>query len=115
MKKIIISTISILLSTLLFNACSTAKISSEDVKTADFIHFKHEIPLKKVHTLIREAGEKNGWRITEFKENMLIGEKEENAKMKAVTITFAKNYFNISPKDADLQEAIKKEVEATEE
>ena len=108
MKKIIISTISILVSGMLFNACSTTSMNTEDVKTASFIHLEHEMPLSKVHQLIREAGEQNGWRMTEFKENELIAEKEKDGSMKAVTITFTKEYFDISPKDSDLQEAIEK-------
>ncbi|UCM99557.1 hypothetical protein LCX93_08425 [Sulfurimonas sp. SWIR-19] len=111
MKKIIISTVSILLGTLVFNACSTTtSVSSEDAKTAKFSHFKHAIPLREVHDLIRKAGEKEGWRMTEFKENALIAEKEKHGSMKAVTIIFTKRYFNLSPKDDDLQEAIEKEL-----
>ena len=110
MKKIIILGISTILSSLVFSACSTSSPKSGDVKTSTYTYFKHAIPLKKVHTLIREAGEKDGWRITEFKENKLIGEKLENGATKAVTITFTENYFDISPKDSDLEDAIKKEL-----
>ena len=108
MKKIIILGISTILSSLVFNACSTSSPKLGNVETSTYIYFKHAMPLKKVHTLIREAGEKDGWRITEFKENKLIGEKLEDGTMKAVTITFSKNYFDISPKDSDLESAIKK-------
>ncbi len=111
MRKIIISTITIVLSSMLFNACSTTSMTTGDAKTASFTHLKHEIPVKKIHKLIRQAGEKNGWRMTEFKENELIAEKKENNAMKAVTITFTKEYFDISPKDSNLQEAIEKELD----
>ncbi len=111
MKKIIVTTIFAVFSSMIFNACSTASVNAEDVKTASFTHLKHEIPLSEVHKLIREAGEKNGWRITEFKENELIAEKEKNGNMKAVTITFSKNYFDISPQDSDLHKAIEKELD----
>ncbi len=111
MKKIIISTISIVLSSMIFNACSTTSMNAEDVKTASFTHLKHEMPLSKVHKLIVKAGEENGWRMTEFKENEIIAEKEENGNMKAVTITFTEDYFDISPKDSDLHEAIEKELD----
>ncbi|ADN08881.1 hypothetical protein [Sulfurimonas autotrophica] len=110
MKKIIISTISIVLSGVIFNACSTTSMNAEDTKTASFTHLEHEMPLGKVHKLILKAGEENGWRMTEFKENELIAEKEENGSMKAVTITFTQHYFGISPKDSDLHEAIEKEL-----
>jgi hypothetical protein len=111
MRKIIISTISIVLSSMIFNACSTTSINTEDAKTASFTHLEHEMPLAKVHKLILKAGEENGWRMTEFKENKLIAEKQEDGTMKAVTITFTKDYFDISPKDNDLHEAIEKELE----
>ncbi|WP_457749429.1 hypothetical protein [Sulfurimonas sp.] len=111
MKKILISVISVLLSGMLFNGCSTASISSRDAKTASFTYLKHKIPLSKVHKLIREAGEQDGWRMTEFKENTLIAEKEKNGSMKAVTISFTDEYFHISPEDDDLQEAIEKELD----
>ena len=95
---------------MIFNACSTTSINTEDAKTASFTHLKNEMPLAKVHKLILKAGKGGGWRMTEFKENELIAEKEKNGNMKAVTITFSKDYFDISPKDSDLHEAIEKEL-----
>lgn len=108
MKKILISTISIVISGLVFNACSTASVSAKDAKYASFTHFKKEMSLKKVHQLIKDAGEKDGWRVTDFQENALIAEKEKNGSMKAVTIHFTKDSFDITPKDSKLHEAIEK-------
>ncbi|MNN97170.1 hypothetical protein D3C81_2162810 [compost metagenome] len=86
-------------------------MNAEDTKTVSFTHLEHEMPLAKVHKLILKAGEENGWRMTKFKDNELIAEKEEDGTMKAVTITFSENYFDISPKDSDLQNAIEKELD----
>jgi len=108
MKKIIISTISIVVSSLVFNACSTASPSSRDAKYASYTYFKKATSLENVHQTIKEIGENNGWRVTDFQENALIAEKEKNGSMKAVTIHFTKDSFSISPKDSELQEAIEK-------
>jgi len=110
MKKILITATGILLSSLLFVSCSTTNGVDVDTKTVDFTHFK-EMPLKKVHKLIVKAGEEDGWRMTEFKENELIAEKTENGQTKAVTIDFAEDYFNLDPHDSDLQNAIENKLE----
>jgi len=105
MKKNIILTLSLLLTTLFFVSCSATSGSDVDVKTANYTHFE-KMPLKTVHNLIVEAGEEDGWRMTEFKENELIAEKTDGDTTKAVTIDFSENYFHLSPKDSDLQDAI---------
>jgi len=105
MKKILITATGILLSSLLFVSCSATHGVETDTKTVDFTHFK-EMPLKKVHKLIVQAGEEDGWRMTEFKENEVIAEKTEDGKTKAVTVDFAEDYFNLDPNDSDLQNAI---------
>ncbi|QOP45390.1 hypothetical protein [Sulfurimonas paralvinellae] len=105
MKKNFILTLSFLLTTLLFTACSTTSTGDGDVKTANYVHFK-AMPLKEVHARIVEAGEEDGWRMTEFKENELIAEKTDNGNTKAVTIDFAENYVNLTPHDSDLEDAI---------
>ena len=105
MKKNIILTLSFLLTTLLFVSCSATAGGDVDVKTANYTHFE-KMPLKRVHTLIVEAGEEDGWRMTEFKENELIAEKTDGDTTKAITIDFSENYFHLSPKDSDLEDAI---------
>jgi len=105
MKKIVILSVSALLSSLLLVSCSATSGVEVDAKTADYTHF-NTIPLKKVHKLIVEAGEEDGWRMTEFKENELIAEKTEDDETKAVTISFSENSFNLDPNDSDLEDAI---------
>ena len=105
MKKIVILSAGLLLSSLLLVSCSATNGVDVDTKTAEFIHFK-KMPLKKVHKLIVKAGEEDGWRMTEFKENKLIAEKTEDGETKAVTIEFSENYFNLDPHDSDLEDAI---------
>ena len=110
MKKILITATGFLLSSLLLVSCSATNGVDVDSKTAEFTHFK-EMPLKKVHKLIVEAGEEDGWRMTEFKENELIAEKTEDGKTKAVTIHFSKDYFAVDPNDSDLEDAIEEKLE----
>lgn len=110
MKKLIISTIYIVLSSIIFNACSTISMNTKDKQTTSFTYFKHEIPLTKVHKTIVKVGKENGWRITEFKENEVIAEKEKDGNMKAVTITFSESYFDVLPRDSDLYDTLEKEL-----
>jgi len=109
MKKILITATGLLLSSLLFVSCSATNGVDVDAKTVDFTHFEDQ-PLKKVHKLIVEAGEEDGWRMTEFKDNEVIAEKTEDGKTKAVTVDFAEDYFNLDPHDSDLQNAIEKKL-----
>jgi predicted small secreted protein len=105
MKKIILGT-TLLLSSLLFVSCSATNGVGTDTKEAGYIHFK-TMPLKKVHKAIVEAGEENGWRMTEFKENAIIAEKTEGeGDTKAVTVKFSENYFAIDPENGNLEDAI---------
>ncbi|WP_457745213.1 hypothetical protein [Sulfurimonas sp.] len=109
MKKIVILGLSALLSSLLFVSCSATSGSNVDVKAANYVYFK-DMPLKKVHDLILKAGEEAGWRMTEFRENSLIAEDIGESNTKAVTINFTKNYFNLSPQNDNLEDAIEKKL-----
>jgi len=110
MKKTVIIATGLLLSSLFFVSCSATNGVDVDAKTVEYTHFE-TMPLKKVHKLIVEAGEENGWRMTEFKDNELIAEKTEDGKTKAVTVDFAEDYFNLDPHDSDLQDAIEDKLE----
>ena len=104
MRKTIIVTITILLSSLLFVSCTSGPNAS--IERGNTIHFK-EMPLKKVHSRIMKAGEDAGWRMTEFKENEVIAEKSIDDNTQAVTIKFSKSFFYITPENSDLEDAIK--------
>jgi predicted small secreted protein len=109
MKKTIILGATLLLSSLLFVSCSATSGTDVDAKTENYTKFK-EMPLKKVHTLIVQAGEEDGWRMTEFKENEIIAEKTDDGDTKAVTVDFSQNSFNLSPEDSDLKDAIEEKL-----
>jgi predicted small secreted protein len=108
MKKTLSLATTLLISSLLFSACSTTTQGPQaDVKKADYVYFKKSMPLHKINKQIIKAGEEDGWRMTEFKENALIAEKTEgDGDTKAVTITFGEDYFTLSPENDDLKDAI---------
>ena len=66
------------------------------------IHLSQE----RFHNIILDAGEKNGWIMTEFKSNALIAEKVENDNALSVTITFNKTSFSVLPQNSELEGAI---------
>jgi len=113
MKKILISTMAVVLgSTLFFSGCSTHTTGvSEDAKTAGYTHLQKHMTLKELHKIIKEAGERDGWRMTEFKENAIIAEKTDDGDTTAVTVNFSNTYFNITPPNSDLQDAIEDAIE----
>jgi len=112
MQKKIIQSMTILISSLIITACSTTPKVQGDVKQEDYVKIEKLMPLKKVHTLIKEAGEQDGWRMTEFKENALVAEKFTNDSSKAVTIKFSQSSFYLTPEDSELESAIAEKLNA---
>ncbi|NPA66597.1 MAG: hypothetical protein GXO11_06910 [Epsilonproteobacteria bacterium] len=66
--------------------CSTKKVQTFEIKQqADMQH-----PSKKeMLTLLKEAAQKQGWRVTSFKENSIILEKEEGGVTTSGVATIA--------------------------
>ena len=108
MKKNLIISLVFVLSSLFFISC-TETTSEGDIKSINYTHFEQR-PLKEVHQLIVAAGEENGWRMTEFKDNELIAEKTDGDTTKAVTVDFSNNYFHLTPKDSDLEDTIEEKL-----
>ena len=96
----------LLLSSLIIIGCSTSSSPQVDAKSADYIQFSHEIPLKKVSKLIMQAGKEDGWRMTQFKESTVIAEKIGDESAQAVTVNFSQTSFNLAPYNSDLANAI---------
>jgi PBP1b-binding outer membrane lipoprotein LpoB len=93
----------------------SVKKHTKDVKFAGATHIDIYMSQKKVAKKIMEAGEKVGWRMTEFKENSIIAENFSNNESKLVTITFTNEYFDLTPNDNNLRESIKNSLEQTQE
>jgi hypothetical protein len=105
-KNLIVGMTTVLLSSWLFISCSaTSGVGGVGEESANYTHFE-KMPLSKVHKLIIQAGEEDGWRMTEFKENEIIAEKTDDGETKAVTVDFAEDHFYITPHDGDLEDAI---------
>jgi len=103
MKNIVTLSIVSLFTTLVLVGCSAANHSPESHSgTID----NKNLTQKKIHKIIKSAGEEDGWIITEFKSNALIAEKLDGDNSKSVTITFDKHSFDITPQDSDLEDAI---------
>ena len=81
-----------------------AKVSKEAlyVKTHDN---------KKIAHAIEKAGEKTGWKITEFKSNEVIAEKTTNGDTISSNVKFSDGHIEFSNNEAtmDLREAIETE------
>ncbi len=112
MKKSITLSLASAFTALLFIGCSASNTatpsapSSHDAKSAGSTFFSKHLTQKKVHNLVVHAGEKAGWKITEFKTNAVIAEKTDNGETTAVTISFNSNSFEINPENDDLHDAI---------
>ena len=110
MKKIIIGSVAVVLSTFLLSGCSTNATPSHasgDAQAVDYIHFDKKINSKSMQKILKNVGESEGWRMTEYKNNAMIAEKISDAEAEAVTITFSKDFFYTNPRNRSLESAIK--------
>ena len=61
---------------------------------------------KKIRNIIKDAGEKDGWRMTEFKKNAILADKTDGDDLISTTVYFDKNSFTTDPENSDLEDAI---------
>ncbi|PHS59223.1 MAG: hypothetical protein COB17_01495 [Sulfurimonas sp.] len=119
MKKILfilgITSITLILST----ACSTSEVIlskrvslyGSSVYTSDNQDNKNAIYVgnansKDILKLIKIAGEKSAWRVTEFKTNAVIVEKTVGDKSMSSTIKFYNGYISGNDSDASMKELL---------
>lgn len=100
MKKTAIIAFATALSTLLLVGCSST-ISPEYGSTHQSVE-AHKDDKKITRHAIKKAGEKAGWRMTEFRGNALIAEKGDEI----VTVEFSHGSFHTTPKNSSLESAI---------
>ncbi|WP_455756364.1 hypothetical protein [Sulfurimonas sp.] len=98
MKRLITLSIVSILTALTFIGCQGSSPTTHSNK-----HYTQE----KVHDIIKSAGEENGWKMTEFKINTLIAEKDGEA----VSVTFNNSSFYVSPVNSNLESAISSALE----
>ena len=63
---------------------------------------------KKLSTLVKNAGESAGWKMTEFKSDTFVAEKTNGEDTESVTVKFNKELIEVEPENNDLQDAINK-------
>ncbi len=105
MKNLFKVLFTLLVGSFLFSACSTLHYTG-DAKTEGYQHFKKKSDLKVIHNIVMKTGEEEGWRMTEFKDNSILGEKVLDDGTKSVTINFTKESLIVLPKDDDLEESL---------
>jgi len=101
MKRIITLGVVSILSSFVLVGCggNTASPSTPNV-----IHT--ELSQKKIAHVIKAAGEKAGWRMTEFKKNAMLADKTDGDKLISTTVYFDKHSFSTDPKNDELEDAI---------
>ena len=105
MKKIVTMTMVTAISTLLLVGCSATKgtVSPETSLSGGY-----ETPLpahtnkKKLYNAIFEAGEANGWVMTEFKPTAIIAEKIVDGKSASATISFGQDTLVVVEESSSL-------------
>nr|WP_321267445.1 hypothetical protein [uncultured Sulfurimonas sp.] len=107
----LISAITLVLST----GCSSkggAEPGTHNAKVSEKALYVKTHNNKKIAEAIEKAGEKTGWKITEFKMNEVIAEKTENEVTVSSSIKFSEGYVEFSNDSAasDLSDAIMEEL-----
>ena len=114
MKKTVILSIVAVIGSIMIVGCSvkdsaqpsSMSVKSENVKSGVIDIKNSEFTQSKIHKLIVKAGEEDGWKMTEFKEDEVIAEKMEDGETVAVSVKFDTNTVELTPEDSDLSNAI---------
>jgi len=116
MNKIITLSITTALSAFLLVGCSGTP-DAPDTKTfhsssetssveAHAAKLHGHLTQEKLSSIVQKAGEKAGWKMTEFKSDKFIAEKTDDGETESVTIKFDKYTLEISPENNDLLDDI---------
>ncbi len=114
MKKILSITLISALALVLSTGCggTTAAPAQKDAKVSTEALYVNTHDNKKVAHAIEKAGQKTGWKITEFKNNEVIAEKTTDGNTISSNIKFSEGHIEFSDNDAtsDLRSAIVEEL-----
>ena len=102
MRKVITLSLLSALSIVLLTGCGSEPSPESHTGSIENRHITQE----KMHSIIKKAGEDAGWTMTEFKSNAIIAEKIDGENATAVTVTFSNSFYDIEPKNSDLDSAI---------
>ncbi len=92
--------LSLLASLFLVGCVATSGVSS------DVIAHK-TVSTKEMHDIIKKAAEEDGWRMTEFRGNSMIAEKDGVV----TTVTYENAGITISPENSSLEDTIEDALE----
>ena len=114
MKRIVILSMVAVISSIMIVGCSakdsaqpsSVSVKSENVKSGVIDIKNSELTQLKIHKLIVKAGEENGWKMTEFKENEVIAEKMKGGETVAVSVKFDTKTVELTPEDSALSDVI---------
>jgi len=110
MKKTIMLGLVSVISSFILVGCGGAEVNNpsyDKVKNEHRVFLDRVLTQQKVHKLILQAGEENGWRMTEFKSNELVAEKMTSDGTISVDIKFDNHSFEIDPENDDLSDILK--------
>jgi len=111
MKKIITIGLISALSTFLLVGCSSSTPDPEGHtlelgSTAENGRHVCKYSQKDIYKMIKAAGEKDGWKMTEYKSNAFIAEKIDGDNSESVTVTFHGHSLDIEPENDDLKDVL---------
>jgi hypothetical protein len=114
MNKILSITLISAITLVLSTGCGGTSPSPEshDAKVSEDALYVQTHDNKKIAHAIEKAGEKTGWKITEFKSNEVIAEKVDGENTISSTVKFSEGHIEFSNNSAtsDLRDAIEDEL-----
>lgn len=114
MKKIIILGLVSALSTFVFLGCSSKATSPEShtlelgTTSEDGRGHVCDYSREEIYKMIKEAGEKDGWTMTEFKSNEFIAERIDGDESLSVSVIFNGHSIDIEPENDELKSTLSK-------
>jgi hypothetical protein len=108
MKKKFMTLLFSVLSSMLLIGCMGSAPSAKHAEHKMSSHMTQS----EIHEAVKHAGEKAGWRMTEFRYDAMIAEKFTDSGAQTATVTFNESSFKVETKDgksaSDLEDAIAK-------
>jgi hypothetical protein len=105
LKKTALITLVTALSSLILIGCGAKEVKPEQSHHQSVELQKHS--QKMLHHAIKQAGEEDGWRMTEFGGHSFIAERNDDV----VTIKYGKGAFTLDPENSSLESAIEDALE----
>ena len=112
MNKVLKFSLLSIVSSFLLVGCSntpdTSHMSSTEIREAA----SHKnLTQKKLAKIVKSAGEKAGWKMTEFKGDAFVAEKTEDDETISTTVKFNNEAIEVEPENDDLKDAINEALE----